>query len=366
MKHISIDTVKQAADGHWHAIIGALAPALDTALARQGKHVPCPVHGGKDGFRLFDDFDTSGGGVCNTCGPHAGGIALLMWANEWDFPTALREVARVLGLDPGTGRGTPVIAVGPRSPSKPASDPREDERLRQRLIRIWRQTVALDDPAANAVVRYLRRRGLVLDQIPNDLRAHPGLEYYDSDQHIGKFPAMVAMVRDPEGAPVTLHATYLTPEGHKAPVENVKKLLAYPKSKTLRGAAIRLSGTAEAIGVAEGIETALAVHIATGMPVWSAVTASLLARFVPPTRVKRVYVWGDRDRKGRGQSAAAQAIQHMRDLRLAAVDLLPPERLMPAVGKGVDWLDVYTTHPEAIQVPPGIRRSLLKASRRTA
>ena len=36
--------------------------------------------------------------------------------------------------------------------------------------------------------------------------------------------------------------------------------------------------------VAEGIETALAVHLGTGMPVWSALFASLLARLEPPLR----------------------------------------------------------------------------------
>ena len=59
--------------GRWLDIFRAFAPALDDACLRVGRHVPCPVHGGKDGFRLFEDAAETGGGICNTCN---GGIAM--------------------------------------------------------------------------------------------------------------------------------------------------------------------------------------------------------------------------------------------------------------------------------------------------
>ena len=45
--------VRAAARGRWVAVLQALAPELDAALAKPGRHVGCPVHGGRDGFRLL-------------------------------------------------------------------------------------------------------------------------------------------------------------------------------------------------------------------------------------------------------------------------------------------------------------------------
>ena len=106
-KHIEAREVRQQAAGRWLDLLGALAPALEPALSRVGRHVPCPVHGGTDGFRLFRDADLTGGGVCNTCGTFPDGFALLMWVNRWTFPEALWAVAQALGLaeDRLRGRG---------------------------------------------------------------------------------------------------------------------------------------------------------------------------------------------------------------------------------------------------------------------
>ncbi|CAI8817436.1 primase-helicase zinc-binding domain-containing protein [Methylocaldum szegediense] len=71
--------VRNAARGAWVAILGDLAPELEAALARPGRHVPCPVHGGRDGFRLYPDAEKTGGGICNTCGAYPDGFSLLMW-----------------------------------------------------------------------------------------------------------------------------------------------------------------------------------------------------------------------------------------------------------------------------------------------
>ena len=70
--------VRQLAAGRWTEILEAVAPALEPALRRPGRHVPCPVHGGKDGFRLFRDVAQTGGGICNTCGAFHDGFAVLM------------------------------------------------------------------------------------------------------------------------------------------------------------------------------------------------------------------------------------------------------------------------------------------------
>ena len=112
------EEVREAAGGNWLYILEALAPKLSGAIQKKahGKgHVPCPVHGGKDGFRLFDDVSDSGGGICNTCGSNPDGFALLMWVNEKDFTSVLIEVGDYLRCkqhpkrkDKGQARKSPV------------------------------------------------------------------------------------------------------------------------------------------------------------------------------------------------------------------------------------------------------------------
>lgn len=92
--------VKQAANGRWAEIYSALAPQLRLAQAHPGKHCPCPVHGGTDGFRLFSDYPEKGGGICNTCGVKIDGFQMLMWLHEWTFPEAVEKVGTYLGLKP--------------------------------------------------------------------------------------------------------------------------------------------------------------------------------------------------------------------------------------------------------------------------
>ncbi|MBW2135795.1 MAG: hypothetical protein JRG72_11325 [Deltaproteobacteria bacterium] len=77
MAYHDYDTIREQARGRWSRILLTLAPELETAVQKAPRHVPCPVHGGKDGFRLFGDWEETGGGICNTCG---------------NFPSGFREM----------------------------------------------------------------------------------------------------------------------------------------------------------------------------------------------------------------------------------------------------------------------------------
>ena len=90
------EEVRTLAQGRWEEILAAIAPQLVPALDRKGRHVPCPVHGGRDGYRVFRDVEETVGSVCNTCGVFSIGFATLVWANDWDFKTAYRAVAEYL------------------------------------------------------------------------------------------------------------------------------------------------------------------------------------------------------------------------------------------------------------------------------
>jgi len=330
------EEVKHLAQWRWEEIIRALAPHLTPALERKGRHVPCPVHGGRDGYRVFKDVKETGGSVCNTCGVFPDGFATLMWANGWNFSTALRAVAEYLHA----GSVKPVTRIAQQE----RADRKDDEKLRFSLNRVWRESISISDRDAEPARLYLARRGISILP-PESLRFHPSLAYYDGDKKIGEYPAIIAMVSGAQGNPVTIHRTYLTQDGKKAPVDSPKKLMSYPKDRKIIGGAIRLVDPGPVLAIAEGLETALAVMEGTGLPVWSAVNALLLENFVPQAGVNRVIVFADKDRpteqhpKGHGQEAAKRLVQRLWKAGVKASAIVPAGEIPPG-HKSLDWLDI--------------------------
>lgn len=300
--------VRDVAAGRWPGILTALG--VDPELLT-GKHTACPVCGGKDRFR-FDDKDGRGTFFCSNC--RAGdGFTLLEKLKGWDFKTTAREVEQIAGTAPAV---------------PPAPTFSDTDKLKA-LTRVWRDSRPLqtDDEAA----QYLIGRGLIIGLPIPALRFHPALTYRDGAEIIGKFTAMLALVTGPDGKGVTLHRTYLK-NGSKAPVPSPKKLMP---GKPIKGAAIRLHPAIDVLGVAEGIETALAARQLFNVPVWSCVSASGIESFQPPAGVRHVIVFGDNDISGTGQ-AAAWALAKRLIADGVDTDVRLPERA------GTDWADVVT------------------------
>jgi putative DNA primase/helicase len=161
---------------------------------------------------------------------------------------------------------------------------RHDEKLHRHSVvnaslmrEIWANTLAVVD--GDPVARYLHRRGLN-GRVPACLRHHPSLPYWQ-EGYLGNWPAMVAPLTAPDGRVLALHRTYLTADGHKAPVANVKKLTR--AVGPVPGACIALHEPLNgALGVAEGIETAQAAYLASGLPTVAAYCANGLATFQWP------------------------------------------------------------------------------------
>lgn len=107
MSHHDKDAVRSAAEGNWLAIFARLAPELKSAIVRVGRHVPCPINGGTDGFRLMKDADETGAGFHNDPRIHfiSSGFEMLMWLRSWDFSTTVNEVGNTLGLKPKPKQG---------------------------------------------------------------------------------------------------------------------------------------------------------------------------------------------------------------------------------------------------------------------
>lgn len=200
----------------------------------------------------------------------------------------------------------------------------------RRNAKLWAQCVPLvpGDPATI----YLRRRGFGdMWPVPQVLRLHRALPYWDGAEKLGTFPAMVAPIVALDGRTLALHRTYLTPDGRKAGVPSPKKLTG--AAGPLAGACIPLHKPARGcIGIAEGIETALAAWRASAVPTVAAYCANNLAAYHWPANVQRLVIFADADRTGRDAAHALRARASAARLRC---DVLTP------TSEGTDWADVW-------------------------
>lgn len=230
------------------------------------------------------------------------------------------------------GAYTAAPAVGSMPKSRPNAQ-HSEKWLADLQARLWRESrvIVPGDPVA----LYMEHRGLKLSHYPDCLRFHESLEYRDHNgKKTGEYPGMLAKVTASDGSVATLHRTYLTSAGHKALVNEVKKLMPPICQGGTRGAAIRLASAGKQLGIAEGIETALACNLATCIPTWAAVSASLMKLVEVPLEVEQIIIFGDNDRSLAGQTSARQLAERLYQQGRRVKLLLPPRA-------GEDWLDVY-------------------------
>jgi putative DNA primase/helicase len=350
---IEASDVKREAEGRWDEILYARAPALRKALSKPGKHVPCPNPGhqdSKDGFRVYKDVHLNGASVCNTCGVFTGGIDTLMWINGTTFKETLREVAEYLRVGSKAPAARQAAATPVHRPSK-ADMEREDAKALEALNRVGRESVSINHRDAEPARLYMARRGIKI-ALPDTLRFHPALEYYDEDRKlVGRFPAILGLIQDKDGKPANIHRIFITPEGFKAPVDDPKKSMKAMKSQPYVGGAIRLTPASSVLAIAEGIETALAVLEGAKIPTWSVVNAYLLENFEPPPYVEQVLVFSDKDRpsllhpRGHGQEAAVKLVKRLWERGIKASAIVPRYSI-PDGQKSLDWLDVLDVYGE--------------------
>jgi hypothetical protein len=200
----------------------------------------------------------------------------------------------------------------------------------ERNTALWAASIPADD----AVLSYLAARGLAQWTLPDCIRQHPGLAYWHADDNgdlhmLGRYPAMLAPIVS-GGKLLAIHRTYLG-DGCKADVPTPKKLTA--ASGPLAGACIPLDRPRGGVlGIAEGIETAVAASLGSGLPVLAAYCANALAGFTFPRCIERLVIFADHDPAG--QKAAA-ALSH-RATRAG----LTPKTLTPSKPRS-DWADVW-------------------------
>ncbi|MDY7574407.1 toprim domain-containing protein [Actimicrobium sp. CCI2.3] len=315
-----VEEIKRRASGRWSELLRSLGVS-DAILNR--RNGPCPGCGGEDRFQYTDKFG-QGDYYCRGCG-HGDGFALLRHVFGWDFVTAYRHVESLVG-----GQSSALVA----RPTEPSSD-----RMKLLARRLWQEAEPVK--AGDEVDRYLTGRGLQFADYPRTLRCHPALAYYEKDgagksRKVGECPAMLACIQGSDGHGITLHRTYLR-DGHKAFGRSSKRVL----SAGINGAAVRLFAATDELAITEGIETALAVHLSTGKPVWSAIAAGNLERLWLPETVRRVCVYADNDADADfdGQACAFALARRLKkeQKRTGARQV---SVFVPKVS-GNDWADVW-------------------------
>ena len=296
-----------AAKGKWRGIL--LTLGLPEGYLKD-RHGPCPLCGGKDRFR-WDNKDGSGSYICGQCGA-GDGMKLAMEYTSKTFAEVAREIDEMVGnLKPETPR------------------PQMTDEDRRGILRDTYKATRRVQPG-DLVHRYLEARGVEELIYPDALRFAPALR----DGNGGVRPCMVAMVSGPDGKPVSMHRTFLRPDGlAKAEMASPRKMMP---GELPEGACVRLGEYVPGgpLGVSEGIETALSASAIYQMPVWAAISASILAKWTPPDGCEEVAIFGDNDPKFGGQ-AAAWSLAH----RLAVKGLTVSVHIPPQAG--TDWNDVY-------------------------
>lgn len=215
MKKNSSSLVKD----QWLVVLQQLAPELNLAIERFPRHVPCPVHGGSDGFRLFKDVNETGGGVCNSCGVFASGWRLLQWLKSWTYLECKQEVMAVL-------KGASTILVLPQAASTPSAKPINYSKRREKQKRLFQTAYPLDTKEAELGLLYFTKRGIALnlDDLPQNIHYAPSLEYYANGVLSSYQPALLSQLTTLSGELGALHRTYLDEHGNKFQVNDCKKL----------------------------------------------------------------------------------------------------------------------------------------------
>jgi putative DNA primase/helicase len=274
-----------------HATLGAegwlrvLRAAGIEATFLRNRHGPCPICGGKDRYR-FDNKNGRGDFYCNNCGA-GDGFKLIAGTQGLNFKDARALVLDLAGIQESRREFV-------RS-SSPEPEPEQTiARPTRRVLQLIRESCAIED--CEPVRSYLVSRSLWPLPSSHTLRAHTSVEYWHDKRSVGRFPALLGVVRDVNGETVTVHVTYLEPSGEKLRDFDPRKILSGMGGR--EGCSVRLMSHGATLGIAEGIETALSASMLHELPVWAALNTSLLTKFTPPDGVERLVIFADRDIAG--------------------------------------------------------------------
>jgi hypothetical protein len=257
--------------GHWKSIFMQLG--LLDAKTLAGRHVPCPMCGGRDRFH-FSDRDGVGLWHCRSCGG-GDGFKLIMEIKGVDFPRAAKLVESVVGR----ARWNRSWRRRRSQPEREEPQPTQGKTTTADAIQLWRATVDFRETPGEV---YLRSRKLIVpDEMVNQegasLRWHAGIG------------ALVALFRNIHtNAPQAVSRIFVDANGRK-----LKRMFLGP----VDSAAIKLDRDADvttALHIGEGFETCQAARQKGLRPTWALGTAGAIERFPVLSGVETLSVLGEK------------------------------------------------------------------------
>jgi hypothetical protein len=255
------------------------AAEIVAALRGHSGRARCPVHGGSRFSLCVDDGDS--------------GKILVRCFAGCSQAAVIRALAD-LGLWPR--RDAPELTEAEKEVQRRRDEGRHAERRRQAIFstRLWQQIWSEARPAADSpeIACWLgEARGI--DVAALDLHRLEALRWHPQCP-LGRerVPAMVALMTDTvTSEPCGIHRTFLLPDGRgKADVPSPRMMLG-------KAGVIRLSRDEDvelALGIAEGIETALAVMANfRWRPIWACGSLDMLTRFPVLNGIECLTVFAD-------------------------------------------------------------------------
>lgn len=231
---------------------------------------------------------------CFGCGAHGDVITFVQRREGLSFPDAARRCAAEAGLASEMDGAVGAAPWVHRAPAQQAAPVARDDAMKRigAAWRIWDRAKPI--AADGVVVRYLRGRGLRdVEQLAPVLRCAM-LKHPDTGDAL--HPVMIARCDGPGGKFAGVHRTFLAKRadgsvGKLQGVENAKLTLG-----DLTAAAVRLHPVGSRLGVAEGIETAIAVWNLSGVETWATINTSNMKAAQLPFEVGELIVFADRDK----------------------------------------------------------------------
>ena len=345
------EAVKNQARGRWLEILPALDSRLIEACERVGVHVPCPLGtGSRDGFRLESSSILDGHAFHNQVDNKilSDGFGVLAWLNNWSFYESLSAVHNY--LSDGSHR----------EPVKRTNTNDERARLLRRQEAIKKILIHATDTPNRATESYLHNRGLdaAIGIKSPSLLHHAGIAIQYQGQivkdRLGAWitvPALIGRLSSSKGW-LGVSLVRVTKDGRKADsymqqaiTDHLGMIPKHISSKQLlkttdsmNGGAIRLGKAESTLCIGEGLETMLAVASQLNtLSIAACCTAQLLEAVEVPPQVKRLLIFADKDRQGRGEEAAHRLKTRFID-KIAVEILIPPSPIAEGA-RGVDWLD---------------------------
>ncbi len=192
---------------------------------------------------------------------------------------------------------------------------------RSRLaLAIWESAVPL---AGTLAENYLRQHRGLTPPFPSSLKFVP-------DQAATALIAAVHLADHTIGA---VQLTYLSSSGTKAAISPARRTIG-----SLADGAVRVGVGGARLGIAEGVEDALAASQLSGIACWACLGAARMDRVAIPREVGELHVFADDDDPGRG--AAERTADRHRQLGRRVVLRFPPPSFK-------DWGEVVQRPREA-------------------